>query len=143
MPKEFEPGFGDKIGTRAAELFRGALLVDDDGSMQLALEGYQTQDPAGMIEKGQYELLVVDRAEATGEVKTMVGTCAGAEITLERAKKGKRKGKKGGKRRARRGSLSKRKPTAAQASQVIAECHESWKALKARGPGDTGFWLKA
>ena len=33
--------------------------------------------------------------------------------------------------------------TAAQASQVIAECHESWKALKARGPGDTGFWLKA
>ena len=23
----------------------------------------------------------------------------------------------------------------------IAECHSSWKALKARGAGDTGFWL--
>merc|ERR1740138_1663148 len=33
--------------------------------------------------------------------------------------------------------------TAAEASAVVAECHESWKALKARGPGDTGFWLKA
>merc|ERR1711988_1855905 len=32
--------------------------------------------------------------------------------------------------------------SAAAASQVIAECHESWKALKARGAGDTGFWLK-
>jgi len=32
--------------------------------------------------------------------------------------------------------------TAAEASAVIAECHESWKGLKARGPGDTGFWLK-
>merc|ERR1719238_2634329 len=32
--------------------------------------------------------------------------------------------------------------TAAQANAVIAECHESWKALKARGPGETGFWLK-
>jgi len=32
--------------------------------------------------------------------------------------------------------------SAAGASKVIAECHESWKALKARGPGDTGFWLK-
>ena len=31
---------------------------------------------------------------------------------------------------------------AAGASKVIAECHESWKALKARGAGDTGFWLK-
>ena len=31
--------------------------------------------------------------------------------------------------------------TAAEASQVIAECHESWKALKARGAGATGFWL--
>jgi 3'-phosphoadenosine 5'-phosphosulfate synthase len=30
----------------------------------------------------------------------------------------------------------------AGAAKVIAECHESWKALKARGPGDTGFWLK-
>jgi len=32
--------------------------------------------------------------------------------------------------------------TAAEASAVIAECHDSWKALKARGPGNTGFWLK-
>ena len=32
--------------------------------------------------------------------------------------------------------------SAAGASKVISECHESWKALKARGPGDTGFWLK-
>jgi len=31
--------------------------------------------------------------------------------------------------------------TAAQASQVIAECHDSWKALKAKGAGSTGFWL--
>ena len=31
--------------------------------------------------------------------------------------------------------------SAAQASKVIAECHDSWKALKARGAGDTGFWL--
>jgi len=28
-----------------------------------------------------------------------------------------------------------------KASQVVAECHESWKALKARGAGTTGFWL--
>ena len=40
-------------------------------------------------------------------------------------------------------SLSSDTPkTAAEANAVIAECHESWKALKARGPGDTGFWLK-
>merc|ERR1711988_412652 len=32
--------------------------------------------------------------------------------------------------------------TAAEASAVIAECHESWKGLVARGPGSTGFWLK-
>ena len=32
--------------------------------------------------------------------------------------------------------------SAAGASKVIAECHQSWQALKARGPGDTGFWLK-
>lgn len=31
--------------------------------------------------------------------------------------------------------------SAAETAHVIAECHESWKALKARGPGDTGFWL--
>jgi inorganic pyrophosphatase len=31
--------------------------------------------------------------------------------------------------------------TSAEASAVIAECHESWKALKARGAGTTGFWL--
>ena len=30
----------------------------------------------------------------------------------------------------------------ALASQVIAECHESWRALKTRGAGNTGFWLK-
>ena len=30
---------------------------------------------------------------------------------------------------------------AAKAASVVAECHESWKALKARGAGDTGFWL--
>ena len=29
----------------------------------------------------------------------------------------------------------------ALASQVIAECHESWRALKTRGAGKTGFWL--
>ena len=27
------------------------------------------------------------------------------------------------------------------AAGVVAECHESWKALKARGAGTTGFWL--
>jgi len=32
--------------------------------------------------------------------------------------------------------------SAVRANEVIAECHESWKRLKARGPGDTGFWLK-
>jgi len=32
--------------------------------------------------------------------------------------------------------------TAAEASAVIAECHQSWTALKARGAGSTGFWLK-
>ena len=32
--------------------------------------------------------------------------------------------------------------TAAEASTIVAECHESWKALKARGAGSTGFWLK-
>ena len=31
--------------------------------------------------------------------------------------------------------------SAAKANQVIAECHDSWRALKARGAGDTGFWL--
>jgi len=31
--------------------------------------------------------------------------------------------------------------TATEAAAVIAECHASWKALKARGAGDTGFWL--
>ena len=29
----------------------------------------------------------------------------------------------------------------AAALAVIGECHESWKALKARGAGTTGFWL--
>jgi len=29
----------------------------------------------------------------------------------------------------------------AAAAAVVAECHESWKALKARGAGTTGFWL--
>jgi len=31
--------------------------------------------------------------------------------------------------------------TAAEAAAVVGECHASWKALKARGPGETGFWL--
>ena len=31
---------------------------------------------------------------------------------------------------------------ASKATSVVAECHESWKSLKARGPGTTGFWLK-
>ena len=31
--------------------------------------------------------------------------------------------------------------TALEAAAVVAECHASWKALKARGAGDTGFWL--
>jgi len=30
---------------------------------------------------------------------------------------------------------------ATKAAAVVGECHASWKALKARGPGDTGFWL--
>jgi len=39
-------------------------------------------------------------------------------------------------------ALSSDEPkTAAQASQIITECHESWKALKAKGAGSTGFWL--
>ena len=32
--------------------------------------------------------------------------------------------------------------TTAVAMGVIAECHKSWTSLKARGAGDTGFWLK-
>ena len=40
-------------------------------------------------------------------------------------------------------ALSSDEPkTADAAMSVITECHLSWKALKARGPGDTGFWLK-
>lgn len=31
--------------------------------------------------------------------------------------------------------------SAAAAMRVIDECHASWKTLKSRGPGDTGFWL--
>ena len=31
--------------------------------------------------------------------------------------------------------------SAARAAEVVKECHESWKALKARGAGTTGFWL--
>ena len=31
--------------------------------------------------------------------------------------------------------------TAAEAAAVVSECHASWTALKARGPGATGFWL--
>lgn len=31
---------------------------------------------------------------------------------------------------------------AATASKVVAECHQSWKDLKAKGGGNTGFWLK-
>jgi len=31
---------------------------------------------------------------------------------------------------------------AATASKVVAECHQSWTDLKARGAGNTGFWLK-
>jgi 3'-phosphoadenosine 5'-phosphosulfate synthase len=39
--------------------------------------------------------------------------------------------------------LSSDKPTSAdKAAEVISECHSSWQALKARGAGDTGFWLK-
>jgi len=39
--------------------------------------------------------------------------------------------------------LTSDQPTSASvAAQVVAECHESWKNLKARGAGDTGFWLK-
>jgi len=39
--------------------------------------------------------------------------------------------------------LTSDKPTSAEdAVKVVADCHESWKALKAKGPGDTGFWLK-
>jgi len=38
--------------------------------------------------------------------------------------------------------LASDKPkTAAEAAAVVGECHASWKALKARGPGDSGFWL--
>jgi 3'-phosphoadenosine 5'-phosphosulfate synthase len=32
--------------------------------------------------------------------------------------------------------------SAAEASRVVAECHESWAALKKNGAGSTGFWLK-
>merc|ERR1719331_592425 len=40
--------------------------------------------------------------------------------------------------------LSSDKPTTAdKAAEVISECHDSWKALKAKGPGGTGFWLGA
>ena len=39
-------------------------------------------------------------------------------------------------------ALASDTPTdAAKAASVVGECHESWKALKARGAGDTGFWL--
>ena len=31
--------------------------------------------------------------------------------------------------------------TPLEAAAVVAECHASWKALKARGAGNTGFWL--
>jgi len=38
--------------------------------------------------------------------------------------------------------LTSETPTdAATAAKVVAECHASWKALKARGAGDTGFSL--
>jgi 3'-phosphoadenosine 5'-phosphosulfate synthase len=39
-------------------------------------------------------------------------------------------------------ALASDTPTsAAKAMEVVADCHASWKALKARGVGDTGFWL--
>jgi len=39
-------------------------------------------------------------------------------------------------------ALSSDTPTsAAKANEVVADCHASWRALKERGPGDTGFWL--
>lgn len=39
-------------------------------------------------------------------------------------------------------ALASDTPTsAAKAMEVVADCHASWKALKARGAGDTGFWL--
>jgi inorganic pyrophosphatase len=31
--------------------------------------------------------------------------------------------------------------SAAEAARVVTECHQSWKSLKERGPGSTGFWL--
>ena len=38
--------------------------------------------------------------------------------------------------------LASDKPTdAAKAAAVVSECHSSWKALKAKCVGDTGFWL--
>ena len=30
---------------------------------------------------------------------------------------------------------------AAKAAEVVSECHASWKTLKERGSGGTGFWL--
>ena len=54
VPKKYEDEYGPKVGGSAKELWKGKR----DGR-QLAAEGYETEDPAGIIAEGKYQLVLL------------------------------------------------------------------------------------
>ena len=69
------PDYHKKVGKRAVERTRGLY---NPKKKTLALTGYELQDPAGLIDQGEYSLELKDDGRA------LVGTCEGVAVHLAR-----------------------------------------------------------
>ena len=88
VPAAHSESYGDKVGgAPAVELWKGKR---DD--RQLSGEGYETQDPAGIIATGKYQLVLLSREQAKEHAQTkrqvLSGVISGHHVRLVRSPSG-------------------------------------------------------
>ena len=88
VPAAHSESYGDKVGgAPAVELWKGKRDY-----RQLSGEGYETQDPAGTIATGKYQLVLLSREQAKEQAQTkrqvLSGVISGHHVRLVRSPSG-------------------------------------------------------
>ena len=87
VPSKHQADFGSKIGKQATELWRGKR-----NGREVAAEGYETQDPLGIIATGSYKLVLRRHAAIDDlpddkdqeKLQVLMGLCAKEQVRLVR-----------------------------------------------------------
>jgi len=88
VPAAHSESYGDKVGgAPAVEFWKGKR-----DNRQLSGEGYETQDPAGIIATGKYQLVLLSREQAKEQAQTkrqvLSGVISGHHVRLVRSPSG-------------------------------------------------------